>query len=150
MKRVSTLFIILAVCTVMMLQACSPDSPPAETDPYESTQATEDTAPKDWGKYENIAFAEVDAMFEFNTDLPEKQQYPLSTGGKTYYVSSSGSSSNDGLSPERPITLADVASLELTAGCKQAIAWGDEDTAVKNPSSFKLWKTMFTNEAPGE
>ena len=40
--------------------------------------------------------------------------------------------------------------IQWQAGGKQAIAWGDEDTAVKNPSSFKLWKTMFTNEAPGD
>ena len=36
------------------------------------------------------------------------------------------------------------------AGGKTALVLGDLDTKEGKPSSFKLWKTLFTNEAPGE
>ena len=39
---------------------------------------------------------------------------------------------------------------EWTEGGKRALTLGDKATAMANPSTFKLWKTMFTNEAPGE
>lgn len=35
-------------------------------------------------------------------------------------------------------------------GGKKALILGDRDTEIGNPSSLKLWKTMFTNKAPGE
>ena len=37
---------------------------------------------------------------------------------------------------------------ESGGGC--ALMFGDNDTHSGNPSMLKLWKTMFTNEAPGE
>lgn len=40
--------------------------------------------------------------------------------------------------------------VEWIRGGKQALILGDNATAVGSPSSIKLWKTMFTNEAPGE
>ena len=40
--------------------------------------------------------------------------------------------------------------VEWTKGGKQALTLGDKDTKMSNPSSLKLWYTMFTNEAPGE
>ena len=36
------------------------------------------------------------------------------------------------------------------SGGKRALILGDKDTAEGNPSSLKLWVTMFTNKAPGE
>ena len=36
------------------------------------------------------------------------------------------------------------------AGGKSALVLGDKDTKASNPSTLKLWVTMFTNEAPGE
>jgi hypothetical protein len=40
--------------------------------------------------------------------------------------------------------------VEWTKGGKQALTLGDKDTKMSNPSTLKLWYTMFTNEAPGE
>ena len=40
--------------------------------------------------------------------------------------------------------------VEWTEGGKDALILGDNDTRMGNPSTFKLWKTMFTNKAPGE
>lgn len=39
---------------------------------------------------------------------------------------------------------------DWTVGGKKALTLGDRDTAMSSPSSFKLWITLFTNEAPGE
>ena len=36
------------------------------------------------------------------------------------------------------------------SGSKLALTLGDKETTSSKPSSLKLWKTMFTNEAPGE
>ena len=36
------------------------------------------------------------------------------------------------------------------SGGGQALILGDKDTKEGNPSTFKLWRTMFTNKAPGE
>ena len=35
-------------------------------------------------------------------------------------------------------------------GGARALVMGDNDTTEANPSSLKLWVTMFTNKAPGE
>ena len=40
--------------------------------------------------------------------------------------------------------------VEWTEGGKDALILGDNVTRMGNPSSLKLWKTMFTNKAPGE
>ena len=40
--------------------------------------------------------------------------------------------------------------IEWTPGGKKALVLGDNATKLSNPSSLKLWATMFTNEAPGE
>lgn len=40
--------------------------------------------------------------------------------------------------------------VEWKAGGKKALIIGDKDTVMSNPSTLKLWITMFTNEAPGE
>ena len=40
--------------------------------------------------------------------------------------------------------------VEWKSGGKKALIIGDKDTEMSNPSPFKLWVTMFTNEAPGE
>lgn len=40
--------------------------------------------------------------------------------------------------------------IEWNANSKQVIVFGDKDTTLKTPSKLKLWKTMFTNKAPGE
>ena len=40
--------------------------------------------------------------------------------------------------------------IEWKSGGKKALVLGDKDTRLGNPSSLKLWATMFTNEAPGE
>ena len=40
--------------------------------------------------------------------------------------------------------------IEWHSGGEKALVLADNGTAESNPSSFKLWKTMFTNEAPGE
>ena len=40
--------------------------------------------------------------------------------------------------------------VEWKAGGKKALILGDKKTGLGNPSSLKLWVTMFTNEAPGE
>ena len=40
--------------------------------------------------------------------------------------------------------------IEWKAGGKKALVLGDKATKLGNPSSLKLWITMFTNEAPGE
>ena len=40
--------------------------------------------------------------------------------------------------------------VEWTEGGSAALILGDNDTRMGNPSSLKLWKTMFTNKAPGE
>ena len=40
--------------------------------------------------------------------------------------------------------------VQWAAGGKKALVLGDNDTEMGNPSSTKLWVTMFTNEAPGE
>ena len=39
---------------------------------------------------------------------------------------------------------------EWHSGGESAIILGDKDTREGNPSSLKLWVTMFTNKAPGE
>ena len=39
---------------------------------------------------------------------------------------------------------------EWPSGGKTALTLGDKPTRLKNPSSLKLWVTMFTNKAPGE
>ena len=39
---------------------------------------------------------------------------------------------------------------EWESGGKSALALGNKDTKMVNPSTFKLWVTMFTNKAPGE
>lgn len=39
---------------------------------------------------------------------------------------------------------------EWKSGGKKALVLGDKQTKLSNPSSLKLWVTMFTNEAPGE
>ena len=80
---------------------------------------------KDYGKYESIANKTADGSFSFETELTAEQLYPLSTGGKTYYVSSDGSSSNDGLSEANPITIQDVATLDLGAGDSVLFKKGD-------------------------
>lgn len=36
------------------------------------------------------------------------------------------------------------------SGGKKALVFGDRDTHTGNPSTLRLWKTMLTNEAPGE
>ena len=40
--------------------------------------------------------------------------------------------------------------VEWHSGGKLALTIGDADTKEASPSTLKLWKTMFTNEAPGE
>ena len=35
-------------------------------------------------------------------------------------------------------------------GGNKALIFGDNDTTVGKPSKRKMWKTMFTNKAPGE
>ena len=40
--------------------------------------------------------------------------------------------------------------INWNSGGKSALVLGDKETTIDNPSSFKLWVTMFTNEAPGE
>lgn len=40
--------------------------------------------------------------------------------------------------------------VEWTAGGKKALVFGDGDTTLAKPSKGKMWKTMFTNKAPGE
>ena len=40
--------------------------------------------------------------------------------------------------------------VEWSEGGKDALILGDNVTRMGNPSSLKLWKTMFTNKAPGE
>ena len=40
--------------------------------------------------------------------------------------------------------------VEWTEGGKDALILGDNVTRMGTPSSLKLWKTMFTNKAPGE
>lgn len=82
-------------------------------------------ANKDYGKYENIAEKAADASFSFDTELSARQLYPVSTGGKTYYVASNGSSFNDGLSVDAPITISDVKNLNLTAGDSVLFKKGD-------------------------
>ena len=39
---------------------------------------------------------------------------------------------------------------EWPDGGKLAMSFGDEESALRNPSRLKLWYTLFTNEAPGE
>ena len=39
---------------------------------------------------------------------------------------------------------------EWESGGKSALILGNDDTKQGNPSTFKLWVTMFTNKAPGE
>lgn len=82
-------------------------------------------AGKDYGKYESVANKAADASFSFETELEAKALYPLSQGGKTYYVAANGSSSNDGLSEAAPITLADVSALNLKAGDSVLFKKGD-------------------------
>ena len=40
--------------------------------------------------------------------------------------------------------------IEWKPNSKQILAFGDNHTTLKTPSKLKLWKTMFTNKAPGE
>ena len=40
--------------------------------------------------------------------------------------------------------------IKWESGGKAALTLGDGETALSNPSKFKLWVTMFTNKAPGE
>ena len=40
--------------------------------------------------------------------------------------------------------------VEWTSGGNFALVFGDNDTAIGSPKKLKMWKTMFTNEAPGE
>ena len=69
---------------------------------------------KDYGKYEDVTNKAPDASFSFETTLNERQLYPLSTGGKTYYVASNGSDQNDGLSEDKPITIAKLQEILST------------------------------------
>ena len=39
---------------------------------------------------------------------------------------------------------------EWQCGGKRALVLGDNETTMGKPSMLRLWKTMFTNEAPGE
>ena len=39
---------------------------------------------------------------------------------------------------------------EWHSGGESAMILGDKDTKEGNPSTFKLWVTMFTHKAPGE
>jgi para-nitrobenzyl esterase len=40
--------------------------------------------------------------------------------------------------------------VEWRPGADRALTLGDGDTVLSAPSSFRLWKTMLTNDAPGE
>lgn len=68
--------------------------------------------------YTDLAGKEASKEYSFNdSNLSEQSLYPLSKGGKTYYVSAKGSDDNDGLSPEKPFkTIAKVNTMKLEAG----------------------------------
>ena len=65
---------------------------------------------------EDVDENKVEQEFSFATELTEQSWYPLSTG-RTFYVSSKGSDTNDGLSKETPLkTIGAVNNLTLQAG----------------------------------
>lgn len=70
------------------------------------------------GKYVDLASKEASKEYSFeDKTLAKESLYPLSQGGKTYYVSSSGNDNNDGLSMQTPIKTIDKANtLKLNAG----------------------------------
>lgn len=39
---------------------------------------------------------------------------------------------------------------EWESGGRRALTFSDNDTALSNPSALRLWKTMLTNETPGD
>lgn len=86
-------------------------------------------ASAEYPKYESVAAAPADAEYTFETELgEEKAPYPLSDG-RAFYVSSEGSSGNDGLSESAPIDLKTVNSeafqSQLAAGDSILFRRGD-------------------------
>lgn len=76
-------------------------------------------------KFENIANAKADASFTFSSSLTEEKEiYPISTGRK-FYISTLGSSDNDGLSENSPKKFKDIKTLDLLPGDSVLLRCGD-------------------------
>ena len=85
-----------------------------------------DSGDKGYDPYESIKDKAADAEFTFFAEnLHEEQLYPLSSGGKTYYIASDGKTTNDGLSESTPKTIKDVSKLALGPGDNVLFKKGD-------------------------
>lgn len=108
----------------------------------------------DYGKYESVAGKPAEATFSFETNLKEKSKiYPLSTGGKTYYVAASGNSANDGLTESAPISIDKVGALSLGAGDSVLFKKGDKFTknlVVNNVSGADDNPVTFASYGAGD
>ncbi len=80
---------------------------------------------KNYGTDDDLKNKPSATSFSFETSLEERKLYPLSTGGKTYYVASNGSEENDGLSEDKPILIGMVNDLDLGAGDSVLFKKGD-------------------------
>ena len=129
MKNIKkVLSIVLLFIIAMAFAGCSNTDTPK---PGEETKG-----------YTDLAGQQASKEFTFDAgNLVEKSLYPVSTSGKTYYVSADGNDANDGLSEEKPLkTIAKANTLKLEAGDSVLFRKGDTFTGnlyYKNLSGTK-------------